>query len=400
MIQMIGLKKGLDLSIRGQLTVAKSQRGEAIKGMLEFCQEAVIISTCNRTEIYFNSQEDSTNSINRIFSVLKWDEALIKYIFHLNESDAARHLMEVVCGFHSSILGEEQILGQVKEAYNYSLEEGAVSGALQRLFQNAITCGKEFRTKAKIYDIPVSSASIVVNYAMKRQCKSFMVIGYGDIGYLAVKYLLSHGVSKVYVVVRNTKKITDLVDNRVKIMDFKDKNRFIHKVDCIISCTSAPHYIIKKEDICEDKKLLIFDLAVPRDVEAAVEEYSKVQLLDIDTISKIDDENKKLRKERMEGCREIIKKHLAEYEEWSKLRDILPYIKEMKRVSEKVSKDRIDTFINKSETKDHRELAEVLIKSTSDYYVNRAIEVLKEAKLEGSEEQCLKIVEKIFKLMT
>lgn len=398
MIQMIGLKKGLDLSIRGQLTAAKSHRREYIKEMLEFCHEAVIISTCNRTEIYFNSQEDSTNIINRIFNALKWDKALIKYIFHLNESDAARHLMEVVCGFHSSILGEEQILGQVKEAYNYSLGEGAVSGALQRLFQGAITCGKEFRTKAKMHDIPVSSASIVANYAMKKRCKSFMVIGYGDIGYLAVKYLLSHEVSQVYVVVRDTKKITDIEDNRVKIIDFKDKNRLIKKVDCIISCTSAPHYIIKKEDVAEDKKLLIFDLAVPRDVEAAVGEYPKVELLNIDTISKIDDENKKLRKEKMENCREIIKKHITEYEQWSKLRDILPYIKKLKRVSKKVSEDRIDTFINKSETKDHKDLAAVLIKSTSDFYVNRAIELLKEAKLEGSEEQCLKIIEKIFKI--
>lgn len=398
MIQLIGIKKGLDLPIREELTVRKSQLSEYNKRILGFCSEVVIISTCNRTEIYFNAEVDDETVIEKILNSLEWDKALMEYLFHSSGYDVTRHLMEVVCGFHSKILGEDQIIGQVKEAYNYSVQEGSVSGELHRLFQEALACGKEFRTKAMLFDIPVSSSSIVVNYALKKQCKNFMVIGYGEIGRLTVKYLLSREVSKVYVVVRDIKKITDMEDERVIIVEFKDKSKIIEGVDCIISCTSAPHYIIRKEDINEEKNLLIFDLAVPRDVEASVGEYCNVELLDIDMISKIDDENKKIRKERMESFRNVIKKHIKGYEEWRKLREILPYVKKLKAVSDNVSKERIAAFVNKSKKKDHKELVSTLIKSTSDFYVNRAIEVLKEAKLEGSEEECLKIIEKIFKI--
>lgn len=398
MIQLIGLKKGLDLSIREKLVTRKSHYEYYLRNLLEFCTEAVIISTCNRTEIYFNCERHDDTIIHDIFKVFGWNSVLKEYTFHSKGHEVVKHLMEVVCGFHSKILGEDQILGQVKEAYNYSVKESSVSGELHRLFQEAITCGKEFRTKARMYDIPVSSSSIAVNYGLEHGIKNFMVIGYGEIGSLAVKYLLSHNVSKVYIVVRDPKKIVDLHDKRVHIIEFKDKNEVIGEVGCIISCTSAPHYIIKKEDIPDDKKLLIFDLAVPRDVEEAIVQYPNVRLLDIDAISKIDDKNKKLRVERMERCREIIKNHIDTYEEWRKLRDIAPYIKNLKMVSAAVSKDRINTFIHKSSSKNHQELAGKLIKSTSDFYVNRAIEVLKEAKLEGSEEQCLKIIEKIFRL--
>lgn len=398
MIQLIGLKRGLDLSIREKLAIGKSKYREVLKGILKFCDEVVIISTCNRTEIYFNAQKEGNDIIHRLFYALGWDESLVQYIFYSQGYDTTRHLLEVVCGFHSKILGEDQILGQVKEAYNYSIEAKAVSGDLQRLFQEAITCGKEFRTKAKMHNIPVSSASIAVNYALKKECKKFMVLGYGDVGKLAVKYLLSRDILEVYIVIRDSKKITDLKDDRVKIIEFNEKNDAMKKVDCIISCTSAPHHIINKNDITEDKKLLIFDLAVPRDVELSIAECSNIELLDIDMISKIDDENKKLRKERMESCRDIIRRHISAYEEWRQLKEISPYVKKLKAISQDVSQKRIDTFINKSETKDHKELAEVLIRSTSDFYVNRAIEALKEAKLEGREEQCLEIIQKIFKM--
>lgn len=101
-------------------------------------------------------------------------------------------MFEVCSGFHSKILGEDQILGQVKDAYEEALEFKAVSLELHRLFQEAITCGKRFRKEAKLFEIPVSSSSIVVSEAIKRECTKFMVLGYGEVGQLVMKYLLSH----------------------------------------------------------------------------------------------------------------------------------------------------------------------------------------------------------------
>lgn len=398
MIQLIGLKKGLDVSIREKFTTRKSHFSDYFYELKKFCSEIVIISTCNRTEIYFNCDKYDNTVVHDIFKVFKWEKELDKYIFHSKGNDVTKHLMELSCGFHSKILGEDQILGQIKDAYNCSLQEETVSGDLHRLFQQAITCGKEFRTKTRMHDIPVSSSSIVANYAIENGCKTFMVAGYGEIGSVAVKYLLAHNASKVYIVVRDAKKVTDLEDERVEVVEFSEKRRVVELVDCIICATSAPHYIIREEDININKELFIFDLGLPRNVEESLGEYDNIKLLDIDHISKIDDKNKKLRSERMESCRGIIKKHREIYDEWKKLKEITPYVKKLKMVSNKVSEDRINTFINKSSAKDNEELARTLIKSTSDFYVNSAINVLKEAKLEGCDEQCLSIIEKIFKI--
>ena len=118
--------------------------------------------------------------------------------------------MEVVCGFHSKILGEDQILGQVKTAYTEASKNKAVKGRLQRLFQQALACGKKFKDSSQLYKIPVSSAAIAAKEAMNKGCKSYMIIGFGTIGQLVLKYLKSY--EKIYIVVRNVKKVLPIVN--------------------------------------------------------------------------------------------------------------------------------------------------------------------------------------------
>ena len=305
--------------------------------------------------------------------------------------------MEVVCGFHSKILGEDQILGQIKEAYSLAMEVESINHELQRLFQEAITCGKKFRTEGKLYEIPVSSASISVSEAMKNDARKIMVIGYGEVGGLVVKYALSNDIEVLNLVVRNVDKVTDISDNRVKVMKYEDAREIINDMDCVISCTSAPHLIIEKKHINEiGKDIIIFDLAMPRDIDERIKEFNRVKLYDIDEISSIDDENKNLRKKRMLEFKYITKEYIDNYIEWKSLREVSIVIKDMKKNSSKVIKDRQKTLQNKCRDKKDIEIAEMLIKSTSDYYVNRAIEVLKEEQLKGQGEECVKILKKIF----
>lgn len=402
-IQLIGIQKDIDLKLREKFVIRKSEYEDKLLNLLKFFQEVIIISTCNRTEIYFTDDRFSDENLNKVFQALGWSEELKQYIFYREEERAIKHLMELSCGFHSKILGEDQILGQIKNSYNESININEYKGPLQRIFQLAITCGKEFRTLAKLYEIPVSSASIAVNKALSQGIKDFMVIGYGDVGQLAIKYLLSHNIKKVYLVVRNPKTIMDVIDQRVKIVSFSKKNELLNKVSCVISCTSAPHIVLKEQEINQAiknskviEKYYIFDLAMPRDVEENISNLEKVELYNIDRISSLDDENKKLRKERMREFRWIINKYLQQFQNWKNLREIAPVIKEIKTSAEKVCKERINTYSNKCRDDNHKELAERMIKSVSDYYTNRAIEVLKEEKLIGSEEQCLKIIERIF----
>ena len=351
---------------------------EYTEKLLNYFDEVVILSTCNRTEIYFNSSLKGEESIYKIFDILEWDVKLKENCFYLEENDTIRHLMEVVSGFHSKILGEDQILGQIKDAYSLAREVLSINNELQRLFQEAITCGKKFRTEGKLYEIPVSSASITVSEAIKNNAKKLMVIGYGEVGKLVVKYALSNYIEELNLVVRDTNKIKDFFDNRVKVMTYEDAISIINDMDCVISCTSAPHVIIEKKHIKEiGKKIIVFDLAMPRDIDEKIKEYSRVELYDIDEISSIDDENKNLRKERMLEFKYIIKEFIDNYIKWKNLREVSSVIKNMKINSSKIIEDRKKTLKNKCNDKKDIEISQMLIKSTSDYYVNKAIEDIK-----------------------
>lgn len=397
MIQLLGIKKNTEVEIREKLSLSQKKREVYSKELIKYFDEVVILSTCNRTEIYFNGSLKGEEGLKKIFEVLNWDINLREYCFYLNEKETVRHLMEVVCGFHSKILGEDQILGQIKDAYHLADELGSVKHELQRLFQEAITCGKKFRTEGKLYEIPVSSASIAISEAIKNDSKRIMVIGYGEVGKLVVKYALSNDIKELNIVVRKVESVKDIEDKRVNIMNYEDGRNIINDMDCVVSCTSAPHLIIEKKHIKENgNKIIIFDLALPRDVDEKVKEYTRVNLYDIDDISSIDDDNKKLRKERMLKFKDIINAYIEGYFNWKDIRNIAAVIQDMKKNSSKVIKERQTTLKNKCNDKKDIEIAQKLIKSTSDYYVNRAIEVLKEEQLKGQGEECIKILEKIF----
>ena len=397
MLGLIGIRKNVDIKTRERLAITLSKQSKAIKELNKVYEEVVIISTCNRTEIYISGFLESEDEIRNIFEILDWDISLLKYTFYLQGADVAKHLLEVVCGFHSKILGEDQILGQVKLAYELSLEHKAVHTKLLRLFEDAISCGKRFRTESKLYEIPVSASSIAVNEVEKFGAKSVMVLGYGEIGSLVVKYALGSKFNEVFIVVRNKSKVSDLKDERVKVLDFNEYREVINGVDAVISCTSAPHIVIKDGYInVEGKEIMLIDLALPRDIDENLSENKRVTLLDIDTISKLDDNNKKLRNEKMNDYRFLVYEHLNEYKNWLSIREVTYYIHEMKTKGNTVVESRVKSFEHKCKDKRDIELATTLIKSTSDYYINRAIKLLKEEKLKGREEECLNILKQIF----
>ena len=397
MLGLIGIRKNVDINIRERLAIALSKQSKAVKELNKLYEEVVIISTCNRTEIYISGCLESEEDIRKIFEVLDWDISLLEYTFYLEEISVAKHLLEVVCGFHSKILGEDQILGQIKLAYELSLENKAIHTKLLRLFEEAISCGKKFRTESKLYEIPVSASSIAVKEVEEFGASSIMVLGYGTIGSLVVKYALGSKFNKVFIVVRNKDKVPDLKDDRVNILDFNEYREVINEVDAVISCTAAPHVVIKNDYINNNgKEIMLIDLALPRDIDEALSQNERVTLLDIDTISKLDVDNKKLRNEKMNEYKFLVDEYLNEYKNWLNIREVTYYIHEMKNTGNSVIESRVKSFEHKCKDKRDIELATTLIKSTSDYYVNRAIKLLKEEKLKGRENECLNILKQIF----
>ncbi|MCC9294295.1 glutamyl-tRNA reductase [Clostridium sp. WLY-B-L2] len=396
-IQLIGVKSECDIEIRQKFSIIPARLVDKLRDIYDVTGNVLILSTCNRTEIYVNSDLQREDLICAVFDRLGWDRELENYIFYVEDKNAIRHLMKVSCGFHSKILGEDQILGQIKTAYSAALKTGTIRGQLQRLFQSAVTCGKKFKNTCEIYKIPVSVPSIVVRESEKRKMKKYMLLGFGEIGQLVLKYLNSLSTEIVYVAVRNLDKVDKLYKkcSWVRFITFDRRKDYYKDVDCIISCTSAPHTVISKDEL-PDKKLLIFDLAVPRDVDRDVMTFSNVELYDIDRISAIDQKNKIMRKEKMEKCRNIIDEHIDEFLKWRSLDEISPEIQKIKEFGSRICEKRIKTFKNKRYTKDNEKLVQTMIESTAKVYINRAIKVLKEGKLEGREKEYMKLINKIF----
>ena len=394
MLGLIGIKKGVDVSIREKLVISPRTKDLISNSLRNITDEFVILSTCNRTEIYFKGQGIDKELI---FEVLNWDKSLLEYVFYINGESAVKHLFELACGFHSRILGEDQILGQIRDAYLEGVEKGHIFSELMRLFEEAISCGKRFRSDTKLYEIPVSSSSIAVNKVIESKAEKLMVMGYGTIGKLVIKYALGTELKEVNIVVRDKSKVEKITDQRVNILTYNEARERLNEMDGLISCTAASHLVVEKYHINkEGKNILLIDLAMPRDIDPQLQNYERVQLLDIDKISKLDDENKHLRVERMQKNKYIIDKYIKEYMNWLNLRCVTNYIKEFKDSGDFIVSHRVKSFENKCKNKEDAKLAEILIKSTADYYINRAIKVLKNEKAKGREEQCLRILMEIF----
>lgn len=397
MLGLVGIKKNTDISTREKLSIISSKKEEILKELLCEFDEVVILNTCNRTEIYINYSCKEDLVIDKVFMKLNWDISLKKYVFLMDERSTIKHIFQVSSGYHSKIKGESQILGQVKDSYRDSCKISGATKSLGRLFECATACGKKFRAKAKLYEIPVSSISIVVNKLLELKCKKVMVLGYGYMGKLAIKYLLQSNIEEIILVLRDISKANDISDKRVKVINFKEKNKYINYMDGIIACTSAPHSVVLESDIMKTgNKIYCFDLAVPRDIDKEVLKLERIEVYNIDEISKIDDKNKVLRLERMNQYEYIINDSMDEYIKWLEFRELSPEIKKIKENAENVYKRRLKTYINKSKKIDESELVEKLLKSITNLYSNRAIEILKEEKLKGSEKECLKIIKRIF----
>ena len=394
MLGLIGIKKGVDVSIREKLVISPRTKDLISNSLRNITDEFVILSTCNRTEIYFKGQGIDKELI---FEVLNWDKSLWEYVFYIDGESAVKHLFELACGFHSRILGEDQILGQIRDAYLEGVEKGYIFSELMRLFEEAISCGKRFRSDTKLYEIPVSSSSIAVNKVIESKAEKLMVMGYGTIGKLVIKYALGTELKEINIVVRDKSKVEKITDQRVNILTYNEARERLNEMDGLISCTAASHLVVEKYHINkEGKNILLIDLAMPRDIDPQLQNYERVQLLDIDKISKLDDENKHLRVERMQKNKYIIDKYIKEYMNWLNLRCVTNYIKEFKDSGDFIVSHRVKSFENKCKNKEDAKLAEILIKSTADYYINRAIKVLKNEKAKGREEQCLRILMEIF----
>ncbi|TLD70404.1 glutamyl-tRNA reductase [Phragmitibacter flavus] len=321
------------LELRERLAFASSHLPEAARQVtaLPGFEESVVLSTCNRVEIYSAcNDENPEEGLQKLRQYLvdhfalspAQRQALTTY--QLSEDAAARHLFRVVSGLDSMVLGETEILGQVKSAYDTALKAGATGRSLNKLFQRAFTVGKLVRNDTNIQRGTTSIGSVTVKIAEKifgnlRDSK-VLLIGAGDMSRTCAQSLLSRGAKSIIVSNRSHDRAVLLAEEMGgEALRFDQWERAVHDVDIIISSTSAPHFVVKPELIGpvmrkrHGRPLYVIDIAVPRDVDPAIDDFDEVYLYDIDSLQVIADEGRRERERSLIQCEELIEQQLHKF---------------------------------------------------------------------------------------
>jgi glutamyl-tRNA reductase len=304
------------VEVRELFAVAPSKLGEAAS---ELCQktgvpEAVVISTCNRTEMYVAGDKQT---------VVRLQELLggAEHCYHSEKMDAAVHLCRVASGLDSMVLGETEIFGQVKDAYRAAWEAGATGGMLNRLFQKTFSIGKKVRSETGIQEGATSIGNVAVDLAEKifghLKDSEVMILGAGEMSRVTAQSLQSRGARSIFVANRSYDRALDLARlMNGQAVRFDDWKQVLAQVDVVIGSTGAPHTIVQKSDVEAVRRkrkyrpLFFIDIAVPRDIDPAVAEIEEVYLYDIDTLEQIANEARTQRARQIELCEQMIREEL------------------------------------------------------------------------------------------
>ena len=285
-------------------------------------EEAVIVSTCNRVEIYAASAGASPDTLEALQQFLlescAYRGPLNDEIYKLNEPASVEHLFKVACGLDSMVLGETEILGQLKKFYDLALQHKHTGGRLNKAFQRAFNVAKQIRTETNIQRGSVSIGSVAVELAEKifetLRERQVMVIGAGDTSEKTARALLSRGAQSIIVSNRSYDRAVALArELNGRAVHFDEWSEEFRKIDIVISSTAAPHYILdraKLEPLMKLRRnhsLLLIDIAVPRDIEPEVNFLENVYLYNIDDLQAIADDYLKQRRVEIVRCEAIIR---------------------------------------------------------------------------------------------
>lgn len=409
-IAVIGVNhNNAPIEIREKVAFSDAKKIDAINYLLDMeIEEVIILSTCNRSEIYIVSHDinNSIKDVEKFYCDYFKENTIKNYLFVKRDEESVRHIYNVTAGLDSIVIGEDQILGQVKDALQTAIEIGSSKKILNKLFREAITASKEIKSNLGISDIPVSTSYIAIKNLKENlgslKDKKILLIGAGKISLLALKYFEEEEVGTIYITNRTMAKVKEICDNckglHIETLDFADRYRIINEVDIIFTATSATHTIIKKESMPKlYKNLYIIDLALPRDVEEDVDSMDLVNIYDIDDLKKLSDENKKKREELCNKGKVIIEKSIEEFYQWMKGIKFDPIIKSLNDRCKEIETDTLD-YINRKLDLDCKEkkIIEKMIRSSLKRLIREPINNLKEPNKEEKTSEYIEVINDLF----
>jgi glutamyl-tRNA reductase len=329
-INVLGVNhKSAPIDVREKLVFDKNSIPRALDDIknIEGVNEVVLISTCNRTEIYTENDSDNSKIIKWLNSHQDVTQDCEPFMYSYYEEKAIKHLFNVASGVDSMVIGENEILGQVKDAFKIADQNNCIKSSLKKLFEFSFSVAKQVRTKTDIGSNPVSfmftSITLIKKIFDNISSKKALVVGSGYMIQLAIKYLQSNNVRDITLTNRNSDKGLKIAkDNECNYSKLQYLPNIIASHDIIISCTSSTIPIIGKGMMessinnINAKPFVIIDLGVPRDVEPEISDLENVYLYSIDDLGKVIKNNYKIREQAVAEAEKIIDYKIKDFKTW------------------------------------------------------------------------------------
>ena len=401
-ILVLGINhKTASVALREKVAFSDEKRDFALRNIqqTELAESAVILSTCNRTEVYLHNKRVSpqeaqswiTQAVQWFSTIHQLDLAELNRCIYIHENlPVVNHLMEVACGLDSLILGEPQILGQVKQAYQmseeyYQHEHQSISGELSRLFQKTFATAKRVRTETNIGESAVSVAYAACSLARQifeslREL-TILLVGAGETIELVSRHLLRHGVKNIVIANRTLARAETLLDKlarpqNVQAIGLERLQEGLNQADIVISSTGSPTVLITQTMVemaqqqRDYKPMLLVDIAVPRDIEESAAELDSVYHYTVDDLQNIIQHNLSRREQASEQAKEIIRQECQDFFEWLKLHQFSNLIRKYRENADQTRQVLLERALNAIQ---QGEDAELVVQELSYKLMNKLI---------------------------
>ncbi|NIK69864.1 MULTISPECIES: glutamyl-tRNA reductase [unclassified Paenibacillus] len=417
-IIVVGLNyRTAPVEVRERFAVAEKELPEALKQLMSTnsIMECVIVATCNRTELYaVVDRHHLCGHYIRSF-MEQWfklpREQFTSHLYMHEDDKAIEHLFRVTSGLDSMVIGETQILGQVKDAFALAQQQKTTGTLFNMLFKQAVTMAKRAHSETTIGEsaVSVSYAAVELGKRIFGQFnkKTVMVIGAGETGELTAKHLYANGADRVIVVNRTYERAAQLAEKFNGIAcSMEDAASKLHEADIVISSTGADGYVLERQAVAEamkrrkSKPLFMIDIAVPRDLDPGIAAVENVFLYDIDDLEGIVASNIEQRRKEAEKIETMIEQESEQFEQWYKTLGVVPLIRALQTKAAHIHEETLNSLTNKLPDLDEHELKVIrkLTKSIVNQMMQDPILRIKEMAGEKHSEEAMDMFVKLFAL--
>lgn len=408
---IVGLNhKSAPLEVREKLALGSSQLSEALLSLLGYVEQGVILSTCNRTEVYFVANNPGDAETKRFlgdyFHLFSGDFA--SYLYSYQGRDVVRHLFNVASGVDSMIVGEFEILGQIGHALGEAEKAGAVRFPLINLFRQALRVGRRAREETAISRNAASVSSAGVELVCQffndlSRCKA-LIISAGDAAKLTAKTLVKMGVAEMIITSRTYDRALAMAGRLGgRAIPFHHLEEALAAADIVISCSGSPHIVLEPPAVTEamrlrpQRPLLLIDIAVPRDIDPEVKKISNVFLYDIDDLKVISQANLQEREKEAEKVAAMVESEADKFMEWWDGLEVVPTIAALVKKYEALRQQELSKVLNRLShlPEEDREKIDALTRSFVNKMIHHPIAFLKK---HSGDDNCSRLIQEIFKL--